>query len=84
MPSSVEARKTGKRSIGKAKKVKNVGLKRTKGVCAHNSSKILAHSHDSRKTIAIRMPLSAQVEEVCFASSTSQQQQYIYHQISGW
>jgi len=38
MPSSVEARKTGKRSIGKAKKVKNVGLKRTKGVCALTSS----------------------------------------------
>ena len=28
------ARKAGKRSVSKAKKVKNVGLKRTKGVCA--------------------------------------------------
>jgi hypothetical protein len=33
MPAAV-ARKTGKRSVSKAKKVKNVGLKRTKGVCA--------------------------------------------------
>ena len=34
MPAAV-ARKTGKRSVSKAKKVKNVGLKRTKGVCTH-------------------------------------------------
>ena len=32
MPAAV-ARKAGKRSVSKAKKVKNVGLKRTKGVC---------------------------------------------------
>jgi len=32
MPAT-QPRKAGKRSIGKAKKVKNVSLKRTKGVC---------------------------------------------------